>query len=392
MYVEKSFTPQQLFEMVWERPVLILAKEIGVSDVGLSKACRKAGILLPARGHWAKPESKRPRRPKPPASTTPITFHVLNVQKPEKQKPENPVQDLSTLVVPVELVDPHPLVKKWLSAANKAKELNGALAMEKPQVLASHISLAEINRCAILYDSLIKASEAVGYAWRVSDKGTFVRLADEDLLISIQERIKRYDLPPPPPKPFKPGQRWEPDFTSMRAPRFGWEPTGVFSLIVAARSEVLIQKTWTDNKTGKLESKLGQILTGFVRIAASVKARRSSDEADRHRWAEEERVRKERIDQQRRLDKLRQNLMTNLSGWERAQRLRAFIQAAAEASPPDEASQMALAMWSSWATQQAELLDPLKVNISNVIELAVDLPNSEYGYWSISKKAEDWWP
>ncbi|MGO0629293.1 hypothetical protein ACTORR_04380 [Pseudomonas sp. SAR267] len=51
MYVEKTFTPQQLFEMVWERPVLIIAKEIGVSDVGLSKACRKAGITY--RRSWA---------------------------------------------------------------------------------------------------------------------------------------------------------------------------------------------------------------------------------------------------------------------------------------------------------------------------------------------------
>jgi hypothetical protein len=46
----------------------------------------------------------------------------------------------------------------------------------------------------------------------------------------------------------------------------------MFSLIVDARFEVLIQKTWTDSKTGKLESKLGQPLIGFVRIAASVKA------------------------------------------------------------------------------------------------------------------------
>ncbi|MNJ44386.1 hypothetical protein D3C77_394360 [compost metagenome] len=102
-------------------------------------------------------------------------------------------------------------------------------------------------------------------------------------------------------------------------------------------------------------------------------------------------MRKERIDQQRRLEKLRQNLMKNLGGWERAQRLRAFIQATVEASPPDEASQMALAMWVSWAEQQVELLDPLKVNIPNVIELAVDLQSSEYGYWNSSKKFEDWW-
>lgn len=78
-----------------------------------------------------------------------------------------------------------------------------------------------------------------------------------------------------------------------------------------------------------------------------MKVQRLSDEASRRRWAEDERVRKERIDQQRRLDKLHQNLMKNLESWERAQRLRAFIQATVEASPKDEANQMALAMWVS---------------------------------------------
>lgn len=392
MYVEKTFTPQQLFEMVWERPVLIIAKEIGVSDVGLSKACRKAGITLPTRGHWAKPISKRPRRPKPPASTTPITFHVLNVEKAVRLKPENVIKDPKILIVPKELSDPHPLVNKWLGAARKAKELNSAVVLDKSKVLNSHISRNEVDRCALLYDSLIKASESLGYTWGIGSNGSFVRVDGEELLITIQERIKRFDIPPPPPRPTKPGQRWEPNFTAMRAARFGWEPTGVFSLIVDARSEVLIQKTWTDSKTGKLELKLGQILTGFVRIAASVKAQRLSDEASRRRWAEEERVRKEVIDQQRRLDKLRQNLMKNLESWERAQRLRAFIQATVEGSPPDEATQMALAMWVSWARQQVELLDPLKVDIPKVIDLSVELSSSEYGYWSSSKQDDDWWP
>lgn len=391
MYVEKTFTPQQLFEMVWERPVLIIAKEIGVSDVGLSKACRKAGITLPARGHWAKPVSKRPRRPKPPASTTPITFHVLNIEKAARLRPENVIKDPKILIVPTELSDPHPLVQKWLGAARKAKELNSALVLDKTKVLNSQISRTEVDRCALLYDSLIKASESSGHTWGIGSNGSFVQVDGEELLITIQERIKRFDIPPPPPKPFKPGQQWRPDVTAMRAARFGWQPTGVFSLIVDARSEVLIQKTWTDSKTGKLESKLGQILTGFARITLSVKAQRSSDEASRRRRAEEERVRTERIGQQRRLDKLRQNLMRNLESWERAQRLRAFIQAIVEGSPPDEATQMELAMWVSWATQQVELLDPLKEDILKVIDLSVDLPNSEYGYWS-SKQVEDWWP
>ncbi|MNC71417.1 hypothetical protein D3C75_1223380 [compost metagenome] len=84
--------------------------------------------------------------------------------------------------------------------------------------------------------------------------------------------------------------------------------------------------------------------------------------------------------------------MKNLESWERAQRLQAFIQATVEGSPPDEATQMALAMWVSWAGEQVELLDPLKVDIQKVIDLSVDLQDSEYGYWSNSKQVEDWWP
>lgn len=212
MYVEKTFTPQQLFEMVWGRPVLIIAKEIGVSDVGLSKACRKAGITLPTRGHWAKPVSKRPRRPKPPASTTPVTFHVLNVEKAARLRLENVIQDPKMLIVSPELSDAHPLVKKWLGAARKAKELNSALVLDKTKVLNSHISRNEVDRCALLYDSLIKAGESSGYTWGIGSNGSFVRIDGEELLITIQERIKRFDIPPPAPKPIKPGQRWEPDY------------------------------------------------------------------------------------------------------------------------------------------------------------------------------------
>lgn len=56
------------------------------------------------------------------------------------------------------------------------------------------------------------------------------------------------------------------------------------------------------------------------------------------------------------------------------------------------AFQMALAIWVNWATEQVKLLDPLKVDIQKVVDLSVDLPNSEYGYWSSGKKPEDWWP
>lgn len=41
-----------LTKLVWEKPLIHAAKDIGVSDVALRKHCLKFGIELPRRGHW----------------------------------------------------------------------------------------------------------------------------------------------------------------------------------------------------------------------------------------------------------------------------------------------------------------------------------------------------
>ncbi|TVT87921.1 hypothetical protein [Pseudomonas sp. RGB] len=57
MFTFVSFTVAELFEKVWQTSMVKLAREIDVSDVAVAKACRKAGIPLPGRGHWAKSKS-----------------------------------------------------------------------------------------------------------------------------------------------------------------------------------------------------------------------------------------------------------------------------------------------------------------------------------------------
>ena len=41
-----------LAKLVWKKPLVHAAAEIGVSDVALKKHCVKLGIELPPRGHW----------------------------------------------------------------------------------------------------------------------------------------------------------------------------------------------------------------------------------------------------------------------------------------------------------------------------------------------------
>jgi hypothetical protein len=43
-----------LYERVWTTPLRTLAKEFGLSDVGLAKLCRRHDIPLPGRGYWVR--------------------------------------------------------------------------------------------------------------------------------------------------------------------------------------------------------------------------------------------------------------------------------------------------------------------------------------------------
>lgn len=55
-YEEKPFTlsREDLYELVWSKPMRELAKDFGISDVTLAKHCRSLAIPIPGRGYWAR--------------------------------------------------------------------------------------------------------------------------------------------------------------------------------------------------------------------------------------------------------------------------------------------------------------------------------------------------
>lgn len=59
---------KDLYEKVWSTPLSELAKEFGVSDQAVGKACKRANIPKPGRGYWAKRDAGKmpPKPPLPP--------------------------------------------------------------------------------------------------------------------------------------------------------------------------------------------------------------------------------------------------------------------------------------------------------------------------------------
>jgi hypothetical protein len=49
-----TLSRDDLYELVWSKPMIELAKDFGLSDVALAKRCRKLGVPVPGRGYWAR--------------------------------------------------------------------------------------------------------------------------------------------------------------------------------------------------------------------------------------------------------------------------------------------------------------------------------------------------
>ena len=54
MCEKRTFTRQELYELVWKTPMRRLARQFGLSDVGLAKTCQRHSIPKPPPGYWAK--------------------------------------------------------------------------------------------------------------------------------------------------------------------------------------------------------------------------------------------------------------------------------------------------------------------------------------------------
>ena len=56
-------TKKQLERLIWLKSTLELSKQLGVSDVAISKRCHREGIQKPPRGFWAKVTAGKIKHP-----------------------------------------------------------------------------------------------------------------------------------------------------------------------------------------------------------------------------------------------------------------------------------------------------------------------------------------
>lgn len=391
MYKQIEFTREDLYKMVWERPVLIIAKETGVSDVAVAKACRKAGIPLPSRGHWAIVRSGRavtaPPLPKPkPDQPDSVWFTVLENPPPKPPKVEIPAGPL--IEIPTELVKPHRLVAELKSATKGTKEEKGVIPLnhEYQKVLRVRTSVAQLERALILMDVLIKQFESRGYKVRISEKHGETELVLKEGVVTfrLSERTKQTAPPPPPPR--SPGRRGEYYHETWR-PAYVLVGTGEFTLEFGIYPNRNCPNTWKDRANRPLEAQLHEVIAVLPSWEAKLLADRlkREEEAARANEAEERRIAAARAEETLRLQRVK--LVNQLRAWERAERLRRFIAAFEQNGDQSPEAQS----WLEWANLQVQELDPLCSHLKAITDPSVELSEYFKGRDPCTKQPKDWW-
>jgi len=51
---KRTFTREEMYDLVWSTPIQKLAERFGLSDRGLTKTCIRHQVPVPERGYWAR--------------------------------------------------------------------------------------------------------------------------------------------------------------------------------------------------------------------------------------------------------------------------------------------------------------------------------------------------
>jgi len=351
--LSKNISREELYELIWSKPASKLAKELGISDVGLGKMCRRMEVPKPALGYWRKVEvgGRVPKRPAlkqlSPKGQTTVTINP----RPEASEVMKMVRQASAVPFPDTLVDPHRLTTRTFASFNKAKADDRGLLISRNKIhLDIHVTQELLQRSCLIMDTLIKALESDGHKVRTSRDQpvkTVVEVDGESIEISLGEKVRRQDHKPSAQEKLKYKEHY------WVIPQYDYLPTGKLSLNIHEWKAP--RKSWSDGKRQRLESCLGQFIQALKETAICIKVAREQRRLDEIRWKEEEKRRQERERLAHIEKKKAEKLIADANSWHQSERIRSYIdQMETIQDKSDELSE-----WIVWAKRYSEAIDPL---------------------------------
>ncbi len=360
---------EELYKRIWGQPLRVVAHELGLSDVGLAKLCRRNGIPTPPQGfHLMKPGLRKDRliKPLPAAESgqcTSFTFHVADeplarAREVAKEATARVLAERRRDVTAAQLRAIDAELRR-LRGRLKPKHLDERGMIRPPErYFPIRVSPTSLKRATAMLRALFVKLVAHGAilespASSEANDRLCVRWEGYGFGFRIEESSRRVEVPPEKrPRPLDgyafPGDAWR------------LVPTGTLTLSMSGPG----YETWSLRDGRRVvEERLDELIE---RIYVEAATQREEDRLKAERKAraiaylqEQDKRRQEQAFQESR----RKQLAQEARRWRRAQALRDYIvaveRAGFTASRQSLESEAAWQKWVEWAKRYINSLDPI---------------------------------
>ena len=244
----QTISRKELYETVWQKPMIHAAKEFGLSDTGLRKICVNHEIPAPRAGYWAKLNAGKPvqQTPLPPASDERLNEVVIyssalrdigqNVKDAGLAAAAR-ARSISARKAGTEL---HPTAQAVSAAFQQTEESDGRLKICIDDCFRIDITPSAVARAIDLVNTIFWMAEELGYEWQKSTGGAKLIVDGQPLGLSLREDLRSKDK---------------------------------LTLSLDDHYHTELRRNWTDGKRRRIEDQLPDFLRGVAMYAAAEKER-----------------------------------------------------------------------------------------------------------------------
>ncbi len=352
--MKNTFNREELYDLVWSKPLTTLAKEFAYSDNGLRKICIKHNIPLPKSGYWSKVKfnKKVKRVPLPKGShSVKIELYIrkegqdsINHPNSERAKIKQEIEynkELS-LIVPNRLSKPHKCIiatkayYEKLSTRNKNRDWGKHL--DDTNVVSISVSDSIFSRALRFIDTLIKVLEKRGHKISTSNRTNLI-VQNQSYIIRLTEKNKRVKR--------ETNTSWD---------EYDLVPTGNLCLKLDNSYPI---KEWSDSKTKPLELKLADILA-WIELRAKEDREQEIENAIWRGKQEKLRQKEEELNQLRENELLSfKKLFNSATRYHKSIYIRKYIDKLESFAIENDNLDEEKKKWIQWAKEKADWYDPL---------------------------------
>ena len=366
---QTQLTRKELYDLVWSKPLIQLAKIYNISDNGLRKICKKYEIPLPKMGHWQKIQFGKKVTieklvPKVKWEKNKIVLADREFKEKEKdhllsrfarRTKEIKIKHPELIKVSSRLAKPDPLVVEARSDLKSKKSTSWrgykSVIRSSSGILTIEVTQENVPRALRFMDAFIKLAKDRGHQITVHENDTAIIVDNERYKIRFREMHTR--------KVFEEG-KW---------PYSDLVPNGKLSL----KLDALYYKAWKDGKL-LLEEQLPKIMAAFEIRAEDDKIKRAEIEAWRIKCEKERKI-KEREEAVIKWEQDKGNILFKHSAkWNESQELKSFIEMIEKKFGGQQSKK--LVDWINWAKAYQKELDPLSNGVESFLN-DYDFPESE---------------